>query len=123
MNYLTKDTEVKGDISIWAVPRRGAEPDEDPFEYELFTEGNKPWRDGAVKVNTLPVTLMVPAGLNLVQKAVETLKEAQNEILKDANEKVAELEARIGELALLTHQEPPNDDRTVDPAPLSDGDW
>ena len=123
MDYLTKLTEVTQDISIWAVPNHDAAPDQDPFNYELFTVGSRPWRDGAVKVNTLPVTLMVPAGLNLIQKAIDTLKEAQDEVLKDAHEKVAELEKRIGEFTLLTHQAPPDVDRTVEPDPLQDGDW
>jgi len=123
VDYLTKLTEVTQDISIWAVPNHNAEPDQDPFDYELFTVGSRPWRDGAVKVNTLPVTLMVPAGLNLIQKAIETLKEAQDEVLKDAHEKVAELEKRIGEFTLLTHQTPSDADGALEQDPLSDNDW
>ncbi len=122
MDYLTKLTEVTQDVSIWAVPNHNAEANQDPFTYELYTDG-KPWRDGAVKVNTLPVTLMVPAGLNLIQKAIETLKEAQDEVLKDANEKVAELEKRIGEFTLLTYSPTPDADGSVVDAPLQDNDW
>lgn len=105
---LTKQTDVVGQISIWAVPKSNPEPGEEPFEYELYSEYASPWKQGAVKVNTLAVTLTVPAGLNLIQKAVETLKEAQDELRKECVEKVEKLEDRIKELALLTHQPSPN---------------
>lgn len=123
MSYLTKKTEVTADISIWAVPKYNAEADDDPFNYELFA-GGKPWRSGAVKVNTIPVTLMVPEGLNLIQKAIETLKEAQDEVRTEADEKVAELEKRIGEFTLLEYT--PTPDAVIPDAPdpeMQDGNW
>lgn len=108
MNYLTTRQKVEGEIAIWAVPKYNPEPDVDPFEYELFSGSNKPWRDGAVKVNTETVTLHLPGGLNLVQKAVETLREAQVEIQTEATKNVAALEERIRELGLLTYQPTPD---------------
>ncbi len=104
LNYLTTRQKVEGEISIWAVPKYNPEPGNDPFEYELFSGSTKPWRNGAVKVNTETIVVHLPGGLNLVAKAVETLREAQVEIRNEATKNVEELEQRIRELGLLTYQ-------------------
>ena len=70
---MTKKTDVTGEISIWALPNHNAKEGEQPFTYVLRDEHGSPWQDGAVKVNTLPVTLTVPEGLNLIQKAIERI--------------------------------------------------
>lgn len=107
MDILTQRTPVTGEITIWAIPNLDDDA-EQPFRYELKGPGERAWASGAVKVNSQTVTLHVPEGLNLVAKAIDTLKEAQDEVRKDAAEKVASLEQRIGELALLTHQAAPD---------------
>ena len=75
MNHFTKETIVEGEVSIWAVPKYSPKVDEDPFEYALFAGDNKPWRDGSVMVITKTMTMILPGGVNLVQKTIETLRE------------------------------------------------
>ena len=108
MNYFTKETEVVGEVSIWATPKYDPSGTEDPFMYALYAGDHKPWRGGAVKVATQVMEMTVPSGLNLVQKTIETLREAQSDVRSKADEEVAGLEKRIGELALLTYTPTPD---------------
>ncbi len=114
MNYFTKEARVEGEVSIWATPKYNPEAGEDPFDYALFAGDHKPWREGAVMVTTQTMAMTLPSGLNLIQKTIETLREAQSEVRTDAETKVADLEKRIGELALLTYT--PTSDANVGPA-------
>lgn len=99
----TKREPVTGPISIWAVPRH---PDtvaagERLFYYELSTTKEYHWRTGAVCVHTEEVTLMLPGGINLYEKAVETLYAAKEEASKEYLRKLAEIDKQIEGLKLL----------------------
>lgn len=107
ISMLTKNDHVTSVISIWAVPLSDwqiAELEEGalPFEYETHTT-TKPWKRGAVKVTEHNVTLSVPEGVNLLEKAIETLEEAIEDRKKQYHTDVAEINQRIQELLLLTY--------------------
>jgi len=104
---LTKKTAVTEDVAIWAVPKRAFEIQKEdydgvPFRYELHTH-SKPWQDGAVHVNTVPVTVHVPEGLNLIQKAVETLKAQKEEAYREYLKQIDAIDQKLEELQLLTY--------------------
>jgi len=104
---ITKNDHVTSVISIWAVPLSDweiAELEEGAlsFKYEMHTT-TKPWKRGAVKVTEHNVTLSVPEGVNLLEKAIETLEEAIEDRKKQYHTEVAEIQQRIQELLLLTH--------------------
>jgi hypothetical protein len=103
-DYLTKAEPVTGDIDIWAVPRsQYADKNDPPWHYELRA-GSRCWTTGAVLVNTVPVTLTVPAGLNLVSKAIETLKKEKAEKYDSYLKEIADLDQQIEQLQMLTYQ-------------------
>lgn len=105
-SYLTEKSEHTGQISIFARANTRYDPEDEnslPWFYE-FATGTTHWNSKAVLIVTHDLTLPIPAGINLVQKAVETLHakiaEKKAELAKD----VAELEAEISKLSLLTYQ-------------------
>lgn len=102
---FTKNESVTGDISIWAVPRQSWESeDAPPFHYSLYSSGRYPYQEGSVKVTTVSVTLQVPAGINLLQAAIETLEEAKDQAHKTYLEKVNHIDKQIKSLQMLTYQ-------------------
>jgi len=102
----TKMTEVKANLAIWAIPRRHdfVEEGELPFRYVVKTDFDTPWQDGSTKVHTVETTLIVPAGIDLLASAIETLKEQIKTTRKESNEKIAKYEKQITNLALLEHK-------------------
>ena len=107
---LTKSDHVTSVISVWAVPLSDWEISELeegalPFKYESHIT-TKPWKQGAVKVTEHNVTLSVPEGVNLLEKAIETLEEAIEDRKKQYHTDVAEINQRIQELLLLTYVPP-----------------
>jgi len=103
---ITAETVVRQDIFIWAIPQSAwyieEHPDECPYTFEVRTD--KPWEKGAVKVYEQELELVVPAGINVTEKAIETFKEAQREVQLEADEKINNLEDRIKALLQITHQ-------------------
>lgn len=99
MSIYTKETKVTGPVSVWAVPNRYGEPGEEPFTYEIRT--TSPWGSGSVEVNAYSITLVVPAGLNLIAKAIKTIEAAKKEASDEYLAKLRELDQRIDELKLL----------------------
>lgn len=106
----TSNEAARGKVAVWAVPKYSWELEAElrenpnttprPFKYALYA-GTKPWQDGAVQVVEREVSIVVPAGINLVEKAVETLEEAKRELYVETQEKINKLDARIQELRLL----------------------
>jgi hypothetical protein len=106
---FTKSESVTGNICIWAIPRQSWDSKEaPPFSYRLYSSDTKPYTDGSVKVATIPVTLSVPAGINLLQAALDTLEDAKVEARKTYMDAVHRLDEQIKGLQMLTYQpEPP----------------
>lgn len=99
-NIYTKRTPVTGEVDVWAIPNPYAEEGELPFKYELRLD--KPWQTGAVRVTSESITITVPAGINLIAKAVETLKEAKEDAHESYVRETQRLDERIQHLLMLT---------------------
>ena len=106
----TRAIEFAQELDVWAIPRTQHEVDveieegvehPDPFKYSARV-GN-PWITGAVKVKSITVTIRVPGGIDLVQKAVETLREERKEALQECEKKCVELDQQINRLLQLEH--------------------
>ena len=105
----TKHTKVTQKMSIWAIPKSDYDledlsPGEMPFDYKIFTNMNTPWQDGSVKVDTQEVDLWVPAGVDLLEQAIETLKEQIKETRAEAQSKITKYEQQIEQLTLIEYK-------------------
>jgi hypothetical protein len=99
--HITRAGEVTGEVGIWAVPRRDYEDDDaPPFRYVLRT--GHCYESGAVKVTEHEVTLAVPAGINLVARAIKTLEDERAEALKRYLDVCNEVQAKTQKLLLLS---------------------
>lgn len=96
---------VSAEAAVYALPRTEHEistsDDGCPFGYVLKT--NPPWQDGAIKLHEVTIAVDLPAGIPLLEKAIETLKEAIAEEEKESARKVAAMQARIDALALIEY--------------------
>ena len=103
----TNRTPVTGDVSIWAVPRSEWEQehseDKKPFSLSLYANG-RPYTNGAVKLVTEEVTVLLPDGIDMVGKAIETLRERRKEIQEQHEREVEEINRQINQFLQLTHQ-------------------
>lgn len=102
----TKRQYVKGPVSVWAIPKSSWErvEGEDAFRYVI--KDSTPWESGAVKVCTQEVELVVPAGIDLLARAVETLQEKQRAVLAEAHRQNTEYEEQIKRLLMIGHDKP-----------------
>jgi len=117
----TEKTTVSGKCYIWALPMTDyqvklalEEVDGDmekvtPFKYEI-TASCSNWHDGAVRVCEFDVVGTVPEGIDLVKQAVETLRDEIIKVRKDADDKIADLEEQIKNLALIEYKPAENDE-------------
>lgn len=101
---LTKKEPVTGNVYIWAVPRGRYEMEADPtinsFRYELHT--GSPWQSGAVRVSEHEVTLTVPAGVNLLAAALETLELKKKKAFESYAREIKQIDEQIAGLMLLS---------------------
>lgn len=123
----TQFTLVKCSVDIWARPRRSWEDDgTSPF---VFLD-RRPYDDLEVKVCTHEVELTVPAGIDLVSRAIHTLEEKRDKIITDAKVEAMKVQEQINSLLCLPAPAEPNFDEFManggvicdDPAPAGE-DW
>ncbi len=70
--FETKAETVEGAIGMWAIPLENPDPGQYPFTYELYGTTTH-WRSAAVFVCSVPVKATVPAGIDLLSMAHQTL--------------------------------------------------
>ena len=111
----TVKTPVDGVCYIWAIPMSewelksaleeagGIMKRVTPFKY-IITTNNSHYANNAVRVCEFNVMGMVPGGIDLVKKAVETLRDEILRVRKEADDAIVELEVQIRNLALITYQ-------------------
>jgi hypothetical protein len=99
MSHYTKMTPITRTIKIWAIPNSFPEPGEDPFTFEVRTD--RPWATGAVMIHEEDITVTIPAGINLIAKAVETLEHAKRETTDAYIRDLKDLDKRIDDLKLI----------------------
>lgn len=102
-NFTTKDRSVTNTIYVWAIPNINGSADEEPFYLELRCASSKPWRDGAVCIYETEVSVVVPSGINLIAKALETLRAAKQEALAECEQRCQEIDKSIDKLLMLTY--------------------
>lgn len=104
----TKAEAVTQTLYLWAIPHsewhRENYPDDGLFKYEI-SDSSSQWRKGSVMLLEQEVTINVPEGIDLVEKAVETLKAEQVKVRNDAKAAVEDIQKQINNLLLLTHQD------------------
>jgi hypothetical protein len=100
----TKRTEVQAKIAIWAIPNNYAEEGELPFTYTAMMGSGTPWQDGSVKVMAREELFVVPAGIDLLAKAIETLKGEIQKTRAEAASQVKKYEMQMESLLQLTYQ-------------------
>lgn len=98
----TKETVVKKEVSVWAIPKSNLQPNEWPFEYELGMSSTYHWRTGAVCVYTTEVEVALPPGINLIEMAMATLQEARRQVTADYQSALRSIDEEIHKLQLLT---------------------
>ena len=109
----TLQTKVEFKFSVWAIPLAFADEGELPFEFKVMMGLNTPWQDGSVKIMERDSMVVVPAGIDLLSKAIETLKGEIQKTRAEAQVQVEKYEKQLDGLLQLTFQEHPvKDDMT-----------
>lgn len=103
MSIYTKQETLSQDLDIWAVPTR---EDGFPFKYELRRQFDAPYERGSVMVNTVTLKYVVPGGINLLAKAIQTLEESKARAFQEYHTRAKEIDAQIEQLRLLAPPEP-----------------
>lgn len=112
----TTQERVTAEVAVWAIPRTEHEistsEDGCPFYYELrLTDA---WQDGAIKLHTSEVAVHLPAGIPLLERAIETLKEAIREEERESTRRINRMQARIDSLALIEYHPEAHNDATAE---------
>lgn len=106
---LTKKEKVQGTAFVWALPtsewERTNNPDVGVFKYRIDTSTSR-YESGAVKVCEFEVEMEVPAGINLLQRAIETLNEEKTRVLGEAQKRAMEIQEQINGLLMIGHEKP-----------------
>jgi hypothetical protein len=106
MEMTTTQRDVASEVSVWAIPEKDWVDGEwkmtGKWEYSLQT--GSVYTKGAVKLYTQKVTLTVPEGIDMLNKAIDTIREEITSIRAETHKEIAELEATITQLLMLTHQ-------------------
>ncbi len=101
----TTQEVVSAEAAIWAIPRNEwqIEQSDDgcPFYYAQRT--SDAWQDGAIKLHEVELGATLPEGIPLLEKAVQTLKDAIAEERAASEKRVADLQQRIDTLALIEY--------------------
>jgi len=102
---------VTGTVHVWALPKNPDYDDMDggPFKYEVTSSGSYHWKTGAVCILDHDIVVEVPAGIDLISKAFDTLNAAKVQAQVDYNQRIMELDQQIKQLLMLTHQPEDND--------------
>ncbi len=128
MTIETSHEAITTELSIWAVPKSTWRMEEDntqfPFEYKIYAGNDKPYADGAVRVETEPFTMHVTAGIDLLFQAVDTLEQAKKDAYDEYLRISAGLDKKLATLRLLSHTPDPDaiEGEVVDPLAEADDD-
>lgn len=112
MNFITEKEEVTQELGVWAVPSSSV-PGR-PFEYDIYHSVSYHWRDSAVFVGAVTVTVPVPTGVNLLAKAHETLDLKEVNALESYTQRMAGIAQERKGLALLGYSPTTTDEDYID---------
>jgi len=77
----TKQEVVKAEGSIWALPKYAPKLGEFPFRYEL-RDGTCHYDNRAILVTEVELCAVIPEGVDLYSRALETLTVQENEAMR-----------------------------------------
>ena len=104
-DHYTTEQDVTGKVAIWAYPLEENGPNGFGFygkwKYTLST--GVVWQDAAVKIVEFDVSLRLPGGINLAERALETLEDKKRREQEEHWAKMAEYDQKIQQLRRLTH--------------------
>jgi len=106
----TEKFSVTAPIYVWAWPKDPKYEDVEGgvFHFDLRDSKSYHWRTGAICIHEMEVTIDVPAGVDLLGKAVDTIHAKIAEEQMEQDRTVRELNEQLKGLLQLTHQ--PEDD-------------
>ena len=107
---LTKEKTITRKVHIFAIPiaSHALEEGGDPFTYEVYPYENH-YDENAVRVMEHEVTVTIPAGLNLVSLAIDTLESLKEKEETSYNIRVNALDSRIKDLLRISYDEEATD--------------
>lgn len=104
---LTEQQTLTANLQIWAVPygkwHLENYPEDGFFEFQVRTD--EPYGDNNILCNEVDVKIVLPAGIDLGAKAIDTLKAEMAKTRREAKEKCEQLQEQINTMALLTHMD------------------
>jgi len=115
MKTVTEAQTITGTIAIWAIPQREWTDEYAEYRYNgkwtysLHTE--KCYERGAVMVCEQPISIDIPAGVDLRTQAIQTLENAIKDERIEHAKRINELQSQINQLLQLTYQ--PSEDAQV----------
>ena len=102
---LTEQETLTANLQIWAIPHSKWHienfPDDGYFRYAVTTEA--PYGDNNILCNEVETTIVLPAGIDLGAKAIETLKADIAKTRREAKERCELLQEQINCMQQLTH--------------------
>jgi len=116
----TKEQNISTKLQIWAIPKSSyhiqfekdeGDPAPFPFTYEVRTD--RCWATGAVMVKEAPVEVYLPGDIDLYEKAIETLDQAEEDVMAEAHRQVEELKKQRQQLLLLSHSPAATEDDSI----------
>ena len=99
----TKKIVVDQDISVWAFPNGAVGEGEELFTYEIATFSEGHWRNGAICLHTTPITIEVPAGIDVRKMAIETLEQAKKDLATKCYEETLIVQRQINRLRYIEY--------------------
>lgn len=111
MEKVSTEKILTGTIVIWSVPKIRWKDDTventGEWQFELHMKGESVYTTGAVKVHEVPISVTLPAGINLVEKAIQTVQDEINRENERHWEKVGTLHKHLDALKQLTYNPSP----------------
>lgn len=101
----TKETEVTGSVTVYAIPSGKKDA---PFDYKIYDDTCDLSSEHRIKVHSTEIVIILPAGINLVEKAIETLEEKRAKAREEYYREDTRLQNEINKFLQLTHQPEPN---------------
>ena len=104
---LTEQETLTAQLQVWAVPHSKWHlenyPEDGYFRMEVRTD--EPYGDNNILCNEQEVKIVLPAGIDLGAKAIDTLKAEIEQTRREAKERCELLQERINCMQQLTHME------------------
>jgi len=103
----TKNEVIERTVYVYAEAKSQYEidnldPGEAPFTFRIkeFDYGD----ESCVRIHEEPISVMIPAGIDITLECVKNLEERIEVVRKEADKEIEDLRARIRQLALIEYK-------------------